>query len=493
MPMDVPTDRRVGSQRLHQVLGAWHRSGATYAALADGLRAAVQSGAVPLHTRLPSERELAATLGVSRTTTTAAYDVLRDEGFLVSRRGSGTVTTLPPGAVERITTHTVLTGHDTSVDLSAAAPSAPPELHGAYLAALDRLPAHLGGNGYAPVGLLELRQAIADRYTARGTPTSAEQILITHGAQQAIHLLVESYAGPGDRVVVEQPTYPHALDAVRAAGARPVPVPAGPAGLDVDLFESTVRQVGPRLSYLIPDHRNPTGTSLSDEQRARVRAVARAHRSVVVGDEVLTDLTLEGAEPSPFAGDGRDSAVVVTLGSASKSFWGGLRIGWVRAHPDVVARLAVRRRHMDVGTALLEQLVTVQLLARSDELLARRRQELRARRDLLVGLLADRLPTWRTTPPPGGLALWVDLGAPVSSAVAALASQHGVRLAPGPAFGVDAGLERYLRLPFTETPSALHRAVDGLAATWAALAGTVGEVEAAQEPVGTQPDMAAYV
>ncbi|MGN8245336.1 PLP-dependent aminotransferase family protein [Cellulomonas soli] len=488
MPTDVPTDRRVGSHRLLQVLGAWQRSGASYSALADGLRAAVQSGAVPLHTRLPSERELATTLGVSRTTTTAAYDVLREEGFLVSRRGSGTVTTLPPGAVDRITTHTVLTGPDDAVDLSAAAPSAPPELHGAYLAALDMLPAHLTGNGYSPVGLPVLRQAIADWYTARGTPTGPDQVLVTHGAQQAIHLLVESSAGPGDRVVVEQPTYPHALDAVRAAGARPVPVPAGPDGLDVDLFESTVRQVGPRLTYLIPDHRNPTGTSLSAEERARVRAVARRHRTVIVGDEALTELTLDGDAPASFAGDGSDSGLVVAIGSASKSFWGGLRIGWVRAHPDVVARLALRRRHMDVGTALLEQLVTAQLFARREELLARRRLELRTRRDLLVDLLAAQLPAWRTTPPPGGLALWVDLGAPVSSALVALASHHGVRLAPGPAFGVDAGLERYLRLPFSETPQALRRGVDGLAAAWAGLAGTVPT---------TSPDrdeaMAAYV
>lgn len=471
-PNDVPTDRRMGSHRLHQVLGSWQRTGATYTALADGLRAAVQSGAVPLSSRLPSERELAATLGLSRTTTTAAYDVLREEGFLISRRGSGTVTTLPPGAVDKITTHTVLTGPADLVDLSAAAPSAPPELHGAYLAALDMLPAHLSGNGYSPVGLPVLRQAIADWYTARGTPTGPDQVLVTHGAQQAIHLLVESYAGPGDRVVVEQPTYPHAIDAVRAAGARPVPVPAGPDGLDVDLFESTLRQVAPRLAYLIPDHRNPTGTSLSSEDRARVRAAARRHRTVVVGDEALTELTLDGPAPSSFPGDGEAAGFVVAIGSASKSFWGGLRIGWVRAHPDVVARLAARRRHVDVGTALLEQLVTAHLLTHREPLLERRRAELRERRDLLVDLLADRLPDWRTSAPPGGLALWVDLGLPVSSALAALAGHHGVRLAPGPAFGVDTSLERYLRIPFSETPDALRRGVDGLSAAWAGLGGT---------------------
>src|SRR3954447_371842 len=94
---DLPADRRISGLRLAAVLGAWQRPGPTYVALADALRAAVLSGSVPLSTRLPSERELADAAGVSRTTTTATYGLLRDEGYLVSRRGSGTVTTLPSG------------------------------------------------------------------------------------------------------------------------------------------------------------------------------------------------------------------------------------------------------------------------------------------------------------------------------------------------------------------------------------------------------------
>jgi len=467
---DLPTDRRMAGSRLAVVLGAWQRSGPAYTALADALRAAVLSGAVPLSTRLPSERELAESLGVSRTTTTATYDLLRDEGYLVSRRGSGTVTTLPagPGARAEGRTWTETDGDDV-VDLSIAAPSAPSALHGAYLAALDALPRYLTGTGYAPLGLPVLRAAIADWYTGRGTLTTPDQVLVTTGAQQAIHLLVAAHASPGDRVVVEHPTYPHAIDVARRAGARPVPVPSGAEGLDVDLLESTVRQVAPRLVYLIPDHRNPTGTSLDLEQRERVRAIARRNRTVVVGDEVLTELTIDGAAPAPFTGDGGASGLVVSIGSASKAFWGGLRVGWVRAHPDLVARLAAVRGNVDIGTALLEQLVATELLARADDLLPRRREVLRERRDLLVGLLGQRLPSWRVPVPAGGLSLWADLGAPVSSALAAVSLRHGVRLVPGPAFGVDGSFERHLRLPFSETPEALTRAVGGLADAWASL------------------------
>ncbi|GEL93833.1 MocR-like transcription factor YczR [Cellulomonas composti] len=468
--IELPSERRVSGHRLATLLGAWHRPGPAYTALADALRAAVLSGTVPLRSRVPSERELADALGVSRTTTTAAYDALRDEGYLVSRRGSGTVTTVPEHHATVAPSGTsVLPDDEAVVDLSIAAPDAPTALHGAVVAALDALPRHLASTGYSPTGLPELRRAIAERYTARGVPTTPEQILVTTGGQQAIHLLVAAHAGPGDRVLVEQPTYPHALDAVRAAGARPVPVPSGRDGLDLDLFESTLRQTAPRLAYLIPDHRNPNGTSLDAAAREQVRALARRHRTLVVGDEALTDLTLEGAAPPPFAGDGSAAGLVVCVGSASKSFWGGLRVGWLRAHPDVVVRLAAARAHVDIGTSVLDQLVVVELLADEEAVLTERRRVLRARRDLLHALVSERLPAWDVPVPPGGLALWADLGAPVSSALAAIALRHGVRVAPGPTFGTDASLERFVRLPYTSTPDRLERAVDGLGRAWSAL------------------------
>jgi DNA-binding transcriptional MocR family regulator len=467
---DLPSDRRLSATGLARLLGAWQRPGPAYAALADGVRAALLAGSLPLSTRLPSERELADELGVSRTTTTSAYRTLRDEGFLVSRQGSGTVTTLPGATGSRPETPAPVHPQETGVaDLSIAAPSAPSALHPAYVSALDALPRYLTGRGYEPLGLEVLREAIAHRYTERGTATTPDQILVTSGAQHALSLLMRAFVGPGDRVVVEHPTYPHSIDAARAAGGRPVPVPVGPYGSDLDLLESTVRQVSPRLVYLVPDHHNPTGTSLTPEGRARVRALARRHRTVIVGDEALTDLTLDGPEPEPFAGDGGSAGVVVSVGSASKSFWGGLRVGWVRAHPDLVQRLAVVRGHMDIASAVLEQLVTAELLARREEILPGRRDELRLRRDLLVRQLGEHLPGWDVPVPAGGLCVWADLGAPASSALTALALRHGVRVLPGPSFGVDGSFERNLRLTFSEPADVIEAGVRGLATAWAAL------------------------
>lgn len=492
MTPSLTADRRISGPGLAALLGRWQRPGPAYPALADAIRRAVLAGTLPLATRLPGERELATSTGVSRTTSTAAYRLLREEGYLVSHQGSGTVTALPASATPSPTTRSVpRPGHpprrparlspvahplvtDGVVDLSIAAPAAPPDLEDACQRAFATLRGiGLGGggagHGYAPLGLDVLRAEIAARYTARGVPTDLEQVLVTTGAQHAIALLVGAYAGPGDRVVVEQPTYPHALDAVRAAGARPVPVPSGPDGsTDLDLLASTVRQVAPRLAYLIPDHRNPTGTSLDAEGRERARELSRRTGTVLAGDEVLTELTLDGPAPAPWSGDGTDPRVVA-IGSMSKSHWGGLRVGWVRGSRDLVTRLALARRSADLGTAVLDQLVATELLRQGDAPVEARRAELRAGRDLLVDLLRARLPQWRFVVPRGGQSLWVDLGAPVSSALSALALAHGVRVAPGPAFGVDGSMEDRLRLPYTAGPEALERAVDGLALAWAAL------------------------
>lgn len=478
-----PVDRRVSASALRRLLGS-PAGGTAYATIADGLRRAVLDGSLPLATRLPSERELAEGLGVSRTTTAAAYQRLRDQGFLATRRGSGSVTTLPhgprPGSGALALTGDL--GDGAPVDLTVAAPEAPPELAAAATRALERLPRHLPGTGYTHLGLLELREALAERYTARGTPTSPDEILVTSGAQQASTLLLRSLVGPGDRVVVEHPCYPNTLAAVRSAGARPVPVPVGPDGLDLDLLESAVRQTAPRIVHLTPDHHNPTGLSLDEARRARVREIAARHRTLVVGDETLTDLTLDGPVPTSFTGPGTRAGVAV-VGSASKSFWGGLRMGWIRGHRDLVGRLATERAHHDIASSVLDQLVLCELLAVEDTVLPARRAQVRHRRDALLAAVSRHLP-WAVPAPPGGLSAWADLGAPVSSALAAVALRYGVRVAPGPLFGVDGSFESRMRLTFTLPAPELELGVLNLATAWRSL----GVADDGQRPDATRVD-----
>lgn len=441
--------------------------GPAYRNLAERMRLLVVDGRLPLQVSLPSERELAASLAVSRTTVAAAYALLREQGHLLSRPGARSKTTVPrrPGAPPLAPRLVPPPGvHDLAY---ATLPAPPSAVHEAYSAALSALPAHLPGNGYDPHGLLVLRQAVAERYNARGLPTRPHEVLVTAGAQYAWVLLLRTLAGAGDRVLVEAPSYPHALDAVRAASCRAVPVALPAAGgWDLPGVTAALRQTAPRLAYVIADFHNPTGRLLAEAQRARLVQAARRTRTVLVVDETLVELGLDGPPPPPVAVYGSE---VVTIGSMSKSFWGGLRIGWVRGPADLIARLAAARTTLDLGSPVVEQLAAAELLARADTVLPGRRTELAGRRDHLLTLLEQHLPDWVAERPAGGLSVWARLPEPLSSAVAAHAPQHGVRIAAGPLFGTDGAFEHQLRLPYTLPADDLDEAIPALADVWEAV------------------------
>jgi DNA-binding transcriptional MocR family regulator len=267
-------------------------------------------------------------------------------------------------------------------------------------------------------------------------------------------------------VLTEHPTYANALDAVRELGARAVPVPMLPGGWDMDMLEVTLRQSAPRLGYVIADHHNPTGLSLDDEGRERLVALARAHRTPFVVDETMVGLELDGPPPRPVAAHDLAGDAAITIGSMSKAFWAGLRIGWIRTSPALVRRLSTARAAVDLSSPVVEQLVATELLRDADAILAARRTAVRARRDALVAALRHQIPAWRFEVPRGGLVLWAELDAPRSSALAAIADRHGVRIAPGPRFGLDGAFERHLRLPYCLPEPTLEDAVVRLAAAW---------------------------
>jgi DNA-binding transcriptional MocR family regulator len=456
--------RRIGPASLTRLLGAWRgeRTGPAYRQLADGLRLLILDGRLPLEVVLPGERELATALEVSRTTVTAALGRLRDDGFLDRRQGAGARTRLPDGPGERGMA-SLLAGSEGEglIDMASAAPPAAELVHQAYAAALSALPAHLPNHGYAALGLPVLREAIAQRYTRRGLPTLPDQIMVTNGAQHALALMLRLVAGPGDRVVIDHPTYPHAIDAIQRASLRASPVGLPDRGWDVEGVAAALRQSGPRLAYFIADFHNPTGRWMTPETRAAIVEAAARARTVLVFDETLIDLWLD-APIQPYAFDEPDEGLV-RLGSMGKSFWGGLRLGWIRADAPTIQALAPRRASIDLGSPILEQLAAVHLLNHEGDVLDARRAVLRERRDRLLELVRERLPDWRVASPPGGLSLWAELPAPVSTALAATSERFGVRLAAGPRFGVDGAFERFLRLPYTLAPTTLAEVVDRLA------------------------------
>ncbi len=459
----------MNARRLAQLLGDWRRSGSRQGAtdLAAAIRLLILDGRLAPGTGLPAERELAAALDVSRTMVASAWERLRADGLVVSRRGAGSWTAVPRGSSNSIGDES--RPDDSVIDLTRAVPPAVAGIAAAAEAVLPRLGAELAGHGMYEYGLPELRERLARRYTERGLPTTADEILVTNGAHHALAMALRLFVGPGDRVLIEQPTYPNAIEAIRASHAQPVPVALADDGWDLDGVEATLRQAAPRLAYVVIDFHNPTGHRLDTAGRERLGAALRRARTPVVVDETHLELDLTGAQAPPplgvFGGD-----LVLAAGSAGKSHWGGLRVGWVRASVEVVNRLVGVRRGLDLGSPVFEQLVLAELLDAPAEALDNRRAILKEQRDALVAAVQLECPQWTFRVPDGGLSLWCRLPAPVSTRLAAMAQNFGVRVVPGSFFSAHGGLERWLRLPYTQPVDELREAARRLASVAASVA-----------------------
>jgi DNA-binding transcriptional MocR family regulator len=449
-----------------------------YRGLADGVRLLVLEGRVQVAARLPAERELALALGVSRTTVAAAYEALRAEGFARSRRGAGSWTAIPEGHIlpSRSLEPLPPDAAGSVIDLGCAALPAPePWLTRAMEGAVADLPAYAATHGDFPAGLPVLREAIADRYTARGVPTMPEQIMVTTGAMGAIGAAARRLVGLGERVAVESPSYANVLELFRETGARLVPVALreGLGGWDMAGWRRVLRDAAPRMAYVMPDYHNPTGTLVGDEERRALVEAARAAGTVLVADETMAELTLDGEGPGvrPMAAFDR-GGTVMTVGSASKAVWAGLRIGWVRSTPDVVRRLVSARAYLDLGSPVVDQLAVAWLLRGEgwEQALATRRVRARECRDDLAAALRQHIPEWDFTVPRGGMTMWVRTGEVSGSRVAVAGERLGVRVPSGPRFGVDGAFESFVRIPFTVSGPTAHEAAARLAAAAAVVA-----------------------
>lgn len=461
--------RHLPASTVAALLGSWASpSGPAYRSLADGLRLLIQDGRVPPGARMPSERDLTVALRVSRTTVTSAYRDLRDRGYLVSRRGSGSIASVPSAVgPDQGRHHAPMIDTAGLYDLTVTASPAVCGIGTAMTAALEELPRYLATPGYHPFGLPELRTVIAERYEQRGLPTSPDQIIVTPGAVSATSIVISAFAGFGDRVLTDSPTYPNTIDAIGRCGARIAAAPMAPDGWDLPLLEATVRQAAPRAAWLVVDFQNPTGHLMPDADRERLAGVLARSRTITIVDETLVDLSLDAAEdelPAPYASF--DPNGVITVGSVSKAFWGGLRIGWIRAPERLVPAILDARASMDLGAAVLEQLAVAALLRDRVKLLAERRTGLVEQRAALLAAVRTELPDWRFTPPGGGLSLWCELPAPVGSVLVALAERHGVLLMSGSRFSPDGGLDRFIRIPYTLDPDELTEAVGRIAAAY---------------------------
>jgi len=398
-------------------------AGPRHLAIADAIVADIRSGRLAPQDPLPGIRTLAQLLSLNRNTVLRGYRELAAQGWVISRPGSGTRVApnlpLSPAPPQTTSPHTGFFLPPSTLPVHPRTPAAPypfmagqPDLRLLPLTQLARAYRRaLRGRGRIlvdygdPQGSLALRTALSSWLSAqRSLLAPAERILVTRGAQQALYLAAHCLFRPGDRVAVEAYGYQPAWEALRSAGVELVPVPIDAHGLIVDKLAQIP---GLRGVYLTPHHQYPTGAMLSADRREALLRFARQRRIPILEDDYDHEFHWDGHPVAPLAA--RDPhGLVVYLGTLSKAFAPGLRIGWVSAPPNAIERMTALRRLIDrQGDQVVEHAVAE--LLREGELqrhIRRVHRCYRARRAALIDSLSTQLPDLEPHIPPGGLGLW---------------------------------------------------------------------------------------
>jgi DNA-binding transcriptional MocR family regulator len=463
--------RSAERDRLVDALGRWtDGTGPLYRLLARAVTAAVEHGDLARGARLPSERTLATAIDVSRGVVVAAYDELVADGLIERRRGSGTFVAgsaavgLPPDREGSALVGRLVEGAAASViDLSISVVHETRWLPGVVVGRDDvAVP-----EADSPWGLPALRARVAADLTAAGLPTSVDQVVITTGAQQGISIAIGCWVRPGDVVVVDDPTYPGVLSALAAAGAVVRSVPVDRNGIVLDALEAALAE-RPALVYLQSGPQSPTGGRLSEHRRRVIAGWLADRRIPLVEDVALASVDWSDDRPLPPLASHVPGHPIAVVGSFSKQFWAGLRVGFVRAPEPVAARLVRVKATHDLGSSAVSQAMALALLEHRSHAraLARRNEELARRATLLVDLIAEHLPSWRVALPTGGLSLWVELPGLVAARFADTALRRGVAVATANGLSETTDHRDRLRLTFALPEPDLHEAVDRLSESW---------------------------
>jgi DNA-binding transcriptional MocR family regulator len=453
-----------------------------YRQLGDALAAAMLDGTLAEGERLLSERDLAVSLGVSRTTVVTAYRELEARGLVRGHVGRGTFVcaadepTDAPFAWRGRVAVSAQRGLDPAIrgilsasgagGISFGAGTPAPELFPVEMFrrvaddALRRHPKVAFGIGPTE-GQPSLRQAVARRLGAR-----PEQVLVVSGAQQGLDLIARCLVDPGDTVLIDRPGYLGAIQTFRSAGANPIGWDAERA--DPDELEDLILRYRPKLLYTNPSFQNPTGRTMSLDVRTDLLRVAARYRLPIVEDDPYGELWFHRPPPpSLFALD--DRGLVIYLGTGSKTLGAGLRVGWLVAPTPIVEQLTLVKSRADLFTNGLTQLALAEIVGSRayDAYLAGLRTEHAARHAAMNAALKRHLPAgtigWR--PVEGGLYVWCRLRGSTDT-VDLLQRAHalGVTFVPGEPFYGD-GLGRHeLRLCFSAaTPTGIEEGVRRLA------------------------------
>ena len=416
----------------------------------------IDRGELSVGSVLPSERELARRLGVSRVTVVRALRLLRARGAVMTRHGSGSVVAPTDRLLDPVAPMIPRGTDGPQLDLRFGTTAAPHEVaEAAARVAREELRAAMAGDGPPAGGSPSLRAAMAQHLTDQGVPTLPSQLTLTSGAAAGLDLVLQALKpGPGV-ALTESPTYPTAIACLRGHRLEVTGWPAGPTAWDTDQLAHLLRRSRARVMYAQPDNHNPTGHSISSGRRPELIELVRRHGVPLICDETLRPLWF-GDAPQPAALSGRQG--VISLGSLSKTVWGGLRVGWIRASRDLTRRLHQLPSASFLAPSAFDELLAAEILDDLRAIVERRRRILRANLETLQSAIAaiDGV-AWH--PPSGGMTAWLELTDADAPLVASAARGLGLLISPGALFTPDSVDRRHLRIPFTSSPAQLVSAV----------------------------------
>lgn len=442
-----------------------------YQQIADYIQKRIAYGEFPPGSILPSERALAKDLGVNRGTVITAYDLLYSNGMVERIKGSGTKVSKDVWGLTR----NRIPNWDLYVERGSFLPNLPLYQHirdevfernlinfASGELAHDLMPydtfKHILSNhefqqslGYEhPQGNLDLRETIVSHLKEyKNIECTSQSVLITSGAQQALHLITQCMLNPGDAIAYEDPSYAHSLPIFRSAGLKTITLSVGEHGINPEEIWDIHRKHKIKMIFLNPLFQNPTGTVLALEKRKRVLAITEELGIPVVEDDPYSLISLSEQTNTSTLKSLDKSGSVLYISSLSKLVASGLRIGWVVGPHNVIQRLADAKQQIDFGHSIFPQWVATEFLKSDsfDTHLQHLKQKLLEKRNLLVQALQDELSDYLTFQiPEGGIHLWCRLQGEVNEyQLLEEALRHGLVFVPGSLLGSKTG---YFRLTY---------------------------------------------
>lgn len=442
----------------------------------------IGSGSLSPGYRLPAERKLAQLLGINRSTVVKAYEELVADGMVEAHVGRGTVVSdrimpviapekgpaPPPFVWQHFFNRQASRQQDGSLSsilgflsrenlISFAGGVPDPAVFPieevrtiTNLIMSDYPQLALDHSGSA--GMPRLRQAVAGLLADQGLRVDPERIIITSGSQQCLDILTRVLVEPGDNVIIEEPTYIGALHCFRLARARFLTIPLDQHGMRTEVLEQVLNRNTAKFIYTMPNAHNPAGCTMSLDRRRQLMDIAHRYHLPIIEDDAYGALRYS-MEPLPLLASMDPGGQVIYLGSSSKMFFPGLRVGWMAAPAPVIHEAKMIKQVTDLHTASLNQLILYYLL--QDGFPGRHLQNIipqyQERRDAMLDALARFAPPgvhWHT--PNGGVYVWVQMPLTISgSRLLARTEPRGVAFMPGAPFFPESGGENYIRLSYS--------------------------------------------